>query len=71
MEASLHANVNDTDHRLVDISRYSLDDLSRFINELNEARNHFDIAAVTKHKLKKEYESCQIRLKAAIRVSQR
>ncbi len=71
MEASLHTDVNENDHRMVDISKYTIEDLPRFINELAEAQNRFDAAAVNKSKLKKEYESCQTRLQAAVNVTQR
>jgi isocitrate lyase len=71
MEASLHTNVNETDHRIVDISKYTIDDLPRLITELEEVQNRFDAAAVNKSKLKKEYESCQTRLQAAVNVTQR
>ena len=71
MEASLHMDVNENDHRLVDISKYTIDDLLQLIGELEEVQNRFDIAAVNKNKLKKEYESCQARLQAAVNVTQR
>ncbi len=71
MEASLHTDVNETDHRIVDISKYAIDDLPRLITELEEVQNRFDAAAVNKSKLKKEYESCQTRLQAAVTVTQR
>jgi isocitrate lyase len=71
MEASLHTDVNETDHRIVDISKYAIDDLPRLITELEEVQNRFDAAAVNKSKLKKEYESCQTRLQAAVNVTQR
>ncbi|CAF3476774.1 unnamed protein product [Rotaria socialis] len=71
MEASLHTDVNDNDHRIVDISKYTIEDLPRLMNELEEAQNRFDAAAVKKSKLKKEYESCQTRLQAAVNVTQR
>ncbi len=71
MEASLHTDVNENDHRIVDISKYTIDDLSRLINELEEVQNRFDAAAVNKSKLKKEYESWQTRLQAAVNVTQR
>jgi len=71
MEASLHTDVNENDHRIVDISKYTIDDLPRLINELEEVQNRFDAAAINKSKLKKEYESCQIRLQAAVNVTQR
>ncbi|CAF0936921.1 unnamed protein product [Rotaria sordida] len=70
MEASLHTDFNDNDHRMVDISKYTIDDLPRLISELEEAQNRFDTAAVNKSKLKKEYESCQTRLQAAVNVTQ-
>lgn len=71
MEASLHTDVNENDHRIVDISKYTIDDLPRLITELEEAQNRFDAAAVNKSKLKKEYESSQTRLQAAVNVTQR
>jgi isocitrate lyase len=71
MEASLHTDVNETDHRIVDISKYAIDDLPRLITELEEVQNRFDAAAVNKSKLKKEYESCQTRLQAAVTVTHR
>ena len=71
MEASLHTDVNESDHRLVDISKYTIDDLPQLISELEEVQSRFDIAAVNKSKLKKEYESCQARLQAAVNVTQR
>ncbi|CAF0874114.1 unnamed protein product [Rotaria sordida] len=70
MEASLHTDFNDNDHRMVDISKYTIDDLPRLLSELEEAQNRFDTAAVNKSKLKKEYESCQTRLQAAVNVTQ-
>ena len=71
MEATLHSDATDSDHRMVDISKYTIDDLPRLIAELAEAQNRFDAAAVNKSKLKKEYESCQTRLQAAVNVTQR
>ena len=71
MEASLHSDVNETDHRMVDISKFTVDDLPRLSSELEEAQNRFDAAAVNKSKLKKEYESSQTRLQAAVNVTQR
>lgn len=71
MEASLHTDSNDNDHRIVDISKYTVDDLPRLATELEEAQSRFDAAAVNKSKLKKEYESCQTRLQAAVNVTQR
>ena len=71
MEASLHTDVNENDHRLVDISKYTIDDLPQLIGELEEVQSRFDITAVNKSKLKKEYESCQTRLQAAVNVTQR
>ncbi len=71
MEATLHSDETDSDQRMVDISKYTIDDLPRLIAELAEAQNRFDAAAVNKSKLKKEYESCQTRLQAAVNVTQR
>lgn len=71
MEASLHSDETESDHRMVDISKYTIDDLPRLIAELEEAQNRFDAAAVNKSKLKKELESCQTRLQAAVNVTQR
>jgi isocitrate lyase len=71
MEASLHTDVNENDHRIVDISNYSVDDVPRLLNELHEAQDRFDAAAVNKNKLKKEYDSSQTRLQAAVNVTQR
>lgn len=71
MEASLHTDVSETDHRMVDVSKYTIDDLPNLQAELTEAQNRFDAAAVRKSKLRKEYESCQTRLQAAVNVTQR
>lgn len=71
MEASLHTDANDTENRMVDISKYTIDDLPTLMKELKEAQDLFDAAAVNKSKLKKEYESCQTRLHAAVNVTQR
>lgn len=72
MEETLHnADVSEEDSRLVDISQYTLDDIPRLTSQLEEAQIRFDAAAVNKNKLRKEYESCQSRLQAAINVNQR
>ncbi|CAF1326895.1 unnamed protein product [Adineta steineri] len=65
-----NADSNEEDNRLVDISQYTMDDLPRLENQLAEAQKRFDTAAVEKNKLKKEYESCQLRLQAAITVTE-
>ncbi|UJR24993.1 hypothetical protein I4U23_006354 [Adineta vaga] len=70
MEETLHnADISEEDSRLVDISPYTLDDIPRLLNQLEEAQIRFDTAAVKKNKLKKEYESCQSRLQAALNVT--
>ncbi|CAF4194692.1 unnamed protein product [Rotaria sordida] len=56
METSLHRDVNERDHRIVDISKYTIDDLPPLINELEQVQN--------------QYESCQTRLQAAVNVTQ-
>jgi hypothetical protein len=71
MEELLHTDVGEEDSRLVDISKYTVEDLPRLINELTEAQNRFDAAAVNKSKLRKEYENSQSRLQAATEVTQR
>ncbi|CAF1032650.1 unnamed protein product [Adineta ricciae] len=72
MEETLHnADISEEDSRLVDISQYTLDDISRLTSQLEEAQTRFDAAAVNKNKLRKEYESCQSRLQAALNVTQR
>ena len=72
MEETLqNADISEEDSRLVDISQYTADDLPRLSNQLEEAQIRFDAAAVNKNKLKKEYESCQTRLQAALNVTLR
>lgn len=71
MEATLHDNSQDDDGRMIDISKFTADDLPRLKAELDEAQSQFDAAAVKKSKLKKEWESCQTRLLAAVNVTQR
>ena len=72
MEETLHnADISEEDSRLVDISKYTLDDIPRLTSQLEEAQTRFDAAAVNKNKLRKEYESCQSRLQAALNVTQR
>ena len=72
MEETLHnADINEEDSRLVDISQYTVDDLPRLINHLEEAQKRFDAAAVNKSKSRKEFESCQSRLQAALNVTLR
>ena len=72
MEETLHnADISEEDSRLVDISKYTLDDIPSLTSQLEEAQTRFDAAAVNKNKLRKEYESCQSRLQAALNVTQR
>lgn len=72
MEETLqNADISEEDNRLVDISRYTADDIPRLSGQLEEAQVRFDAAAVKKSKLKKEYESCQSRLQAALNVTLR